>query len=139
MKSEWPAGALVAVINVYGGDQHSIENGTTVEVSGYHPHVGYFECYQIDREHSMILCKRAELDAQNQFTEAYLDNCVEVAVEMYEDEVYELRDALDKLGIAVKAQSIDVWDDNQRRVIWSWINAIASGAIYTAKPKELEL
>jgi hypothetical protein len=136
----WPPPlALAAYVKNYGGSPVSIWEGELVCVGPYLKTVGYFECYTTSaKAGERLFCLPEELTPINDATAYFIDQLMRADVEIYADEVYELRDDLDKLGIAVRAESIAEWTAQQRAKVREYVNAVQDGmGEGLALPKEL--
>lgn len=146
-----PANALAAFLEGYGGESHL--DGVLVEVSAFTPHMDWFEVVAtspiyIDgkRYHDVgetLYAYVRELRPINKGTQKYIKAVSEVAVEIYDPEVYDIRDMLGLIDINVKAESIAKWDGKQRGLIERYAAAVHAqandhrGVKVPPKPKEL--
>jgi hypothetical protein len=146
-----PATALAAFLEGFGNE--SQYDGTLVEVQAYLSDQDMFEVLPVDyvfingatvhRPHETLYAYARELRPVNKHTQDYVKAVTEVAVEVYDVEVYDLRDMLSLIDINVKAESVAKWDGMQRgkiRLYAAACIAVANdhrGVKVPPKPKEL--
>jgi hypothetical protein len=127
-----PTHCPLAKITGYGGSQFSPFNGVLVELGAYLKDQGYFEAALTEmvmdsKRHEVgevVLVKVEELTDLTSYTQAYVKEWTEQSVDVYTDEVYELRDDLASIGIVTLADSVFKWSAEQRRRMRVHVNAV---------------
>lgn len=146
-----PANALAAFLEGFGGEPEY--DGQLVEVSAYLPDIQMFECHATSALNiagkgawslgEVVYVYVRELRALNKGTQKYIQATTETAVEMYDVEVYDIRDMLSLIDINVKAESVAKWNGKQRGLITRYAAAIHAqandhrGVKIPPKPPEL--
>jgi hypothetical protein len=145
-----PPTALAAFLEGYGGSPDY--DGLLVEVSAFLPEQNMFETasityYWVDGKSvavpgEVLYVYAHELRPINKGTQAYIKAVTEVAVEMYDVDVYDLRDALAQIDINVKASSVASWDGRQRGRVEAYVLAVLAQSVHPninlpSKPSEL--
>lgn len=126
-----PASCPVARIARYGGTHFSPFNDALVELGAYLKEHGYFEAHLItpvtdSKRHpvgEVVLCRLEELEPLNEYATAYIAAWTEQDVTMYSEDVYDLRDDLDKLKIAITAEAVAAWTPAQRAKVRAYAGA----------------
>ncbi len=139
-----PPGCPLATIVEYGGSAFSPFNNVVVELGAYFKEHGYFEAHITkpvrDSQHypagEVILCSLNELHIEAPYTKMYVASWTEQEVVVYADHVYDLRDDLDKTGVAVTAEAVSEWTTEQRIKIRAYLTAISRG-LTPSVPEEL--
>jgi hypothetical protein len=146
-----PPNALAVFLEGYGNEPQY--DGSLVEVSAYLADQDMFECIAtapiyIDgkvahRVGDTVYAYTRELRPINKGTQKYIKAVTEVAVEIFDPEVYDLRDLLSLIDINVKAESIAKWNGRQRDTVERYAAACVAqandhrGVKVPPKPKEL--
>lgn len=134
-----PPHALAAFVDNYGGSPAATVNGALVEVGAYLPEHYLFETYVVNKQGpinagEVLLCAPAELKPLNDYTTEYIASAVEARIPVYADEVYDLRDRLDEIGVAATAESINDWTAVQRANVEAYIRIACGGGPKPPKP-----
>jgi hypothetical protein len=125
-----PAQCLAAYIVNYGGKANSPFNGVLVQPEQYQEEHGFFEVALVEpvvegrKKYAVgatILCRVDELLPLNNYTLWFIEAWTTGNAEAYPDDVYNLRDALDAEGIAIKAESVATWTPAQRTEVWRYL------------------
>lgn len=132
-----------ATLKNYGGSEESSWNGTGVRVGRYLDKFGYFEVFPLDGKNGdySIFAKAEELvPADQRTTEFIVARALPKLADpvYYGDEVYDLRDLLDEVGVHVTAASVAEWTPLERANVKAWAVALKATPDNPPKlPKEL--
>lgn len=127
-----PGTALAAFLEGFTNEPQF--DGTLVEVGAYLADEMLFEVLPVNRVlHNGDLIYGAgetifvyvrELRPVNVHTQKYIEAATAVKAEMYEMDVYDLRDRLAEVGINVTAEAIATWTGAQRSKIWIYATTV---------------
>lgn len=148
-QGDWfPPGAALAAFLVGWANEPELD-GTLVEVGAFLPEHDVFEVLPLNTvfiggvpqfpAQEPLFAYARELRPINKATQKYIAGVTETKVEMYDMDVYDLRDKLDGIGIAVTAESIAKWSGAQRSKVWIYAVAVADGEKELPKRPEVLL
>lgn len=113
-----PTTALVGSLLCLGANIEPFR-GQVVEVGPYFPLHGLFECYVTNSfgPHPAgrpLYVYPHEVVALNEATRHYVTEVTAAAAIVYADEIYDLRDDLDRIGVSVTADAVYSWPPAER-------------------------
>jgi hypothetical protein len=140
-----PATALAAFLHGFTNEPQF--DGTLVEVGAYLVEEMLFEVVPVSKvlangrviysHGETIFAYGRELRPINGYTQQYLADATEVQAQVYEMDIYDLRDKLSGIGINATAESIATWSGVQRAKVWVYASAVADGDSDVKMPQEL--
>lgn len=122
-EDEVPSACPAVRVSGYGRNPLSTFNGAIGELGNYSKEYGYFEVFLIRsvadpslsyKAGDILLCTADELEPLNDCARRFVDYWLTADVEVYPDDVYDIRDDLAVLGIMVKAESVYRWTGDQK-------------------------
>ncbi len=143
----WPPPlALAAFLENYASEVEY--NGVLVEVGPYLSQFDMFEVLPVSdvvvrgrimhRAGEILYTYPRELRPLNVLTKEYVAAVTEAKVEVYDMEVYDLRDLLSQIGISITAESVAAWTMSQRVRVQQYARAVVEQPDSTpVKPAEL--